>query len=510
MIKPLIRESFERYELGLFPHKGGWQRVREEPQRARQRTGRAQEGKEGRLAQDSQDKEWEIGKAFVDGGEYCSGSRSFRLDNSGGMPVSVVKRFSLPDRIPFDVSEDCFAIVLTEGLSQTTETEFDASGRELGERNGGGRGKRELDRSSGRRERAGERKRSSGEETAPDASSNLAGARTEGNIRTLSASGGGSYYIYSFNGMLLAEYDINGNCVRDYIYLCGQLVAEFRSQGGQYYYYTSDQINSTRIVTNNSGTVVYSAAYDPYGGIQKTWTSTYTPTLKFSGKERDGESNLDYFGARYYDKSQYRFISVDPITARTAALFDTQLWNLYSYCRNSPVTFFDPEGKQPICIRVVRDYYGDHMTLGTIYADGIRFGTTQELPWMFNAEDIACIELGIYAAWVALSPRKGYNVIWLEDENGRRKVQIHALGKKLEGCIGMVGRSNFDILMAYIALRQASYVSTVLAGVEVDFPPILFVSVENDTLRPVVSTNYFLGTYSDLLMLIWYVWTFLR
>jgi RHS repeat-associated protein len=249
--------------------------------------------------------------------------------------------------------------------------------------------------------------------------------------------------------------------------------------------------------------VVYSAAYDPYGGIQKTWTSTYTPTLRFSGKERDGESGLDYFGARYYDKAQYRFISVDPIMARTAALFDPQLWHLYSYCRNSPVTFFDPEGKQPIFIRVVRDYYGHHMTLGRIYVDGICFGATYELPYRFNAEYISCIELGLYAAWVARSPKLGYNVTWLEDKNGRTVIEIHPLGDELEGCIGMVSRRSFDELMGYIALRQASSIAAAFS-VGFYFPPMIFVSVEA-TPEGEVFTDYFVGTFWDLLsFILWY------
>jgi RHS repeat-associated protein len=131
---------------------------------------------------------------------------------------------------------------------------------------------------------------------------------------TRSASPVGTFSIYSFDGRLLSEYDIYGTCLRDYIYMGSRLIAEYRPQEGKYYYYTSDQINSTRIVTNDSGAVVYAAAHDPFGGIQKTWTSTYDPSLKFSGKERDAESGLDYFGARYYDKAQYRFISVDPAT----------------------------------------------------------------------------------------------------------------------------------------------------------------------------------------------------
>ncbi len=68
-----------------------------------------------------------------------------------------------------------------------------------------------------------------------------------------------------------------------------RLFAEYRPQENKLYYYLSDQISSTRMITDGTGTVVYSAAHDPYGGIQKTWVSTYDPALKFSGKERDAE-----------------------------------------------------------------------------------------------------------------------------------------------------------------------------------------------------------------------------
>jgi RHS repeat-associated protein len=107
----------------------------------------------------------------------------------------------------------------------------------------------------------------------------------------------------------------------------------------------NDQINSTRIVTDDIGNVVYSAAHGPFGGAQKTWINTYDPKLKFSGKEREGYSDLDYFGARYYDHNSYRFISVDPIINKKEALKNPQLWNLYAYCRNNPITYLDPDGR---------------------------------------------------------------------------------------------------------------------------------------------------------------------
>jgi len=125
-------------------------------------------------------------------------------------------------------------------------------------------------------------------------------------------------------------------------------IAEYRNAGARLLYYASDQISSTRIVTDGSGTVVYAAAHEPYGGIQKMWTSAYDPSLKFSGKQRDPESELDYFGARYYDRSLYRFLSVDPRTNQCLHVLEPQLWNLYGYCKMNPISYIDPDGRDVI------------------------------------------------------------------------------------------------------------------------------------------------------------------
>jgi len=160
----------------------------------------------------------------------------------------------------------------------------------------------------------------------------------------LDSTGVDPYYIYSFDGKLLAEYDDTGNCFSDYIYAGSRLVAEYRPQESKYYYYTSDQISSTRMITDDAGAAVYSATFDPFGGIQKTWVSTYDPTLKFSGKEREASNEMDYFGARYYAHTRYRWISPDPVVPIDIAIFNPQGWNLYSYVRNNPLSNIDPAG----------------------------------------------------------------------------------------------------------------------------------------------------------------------
>ncbi len=155
-----------------------------------------------------------------------------------------------------------------------------------------------------------------------------------------------TYYIYSYDGKLIAEYNQDGQCTREYIYVGNNLVAEYRPMKDKYFYYMSDQINSTRVVTDDSGNVVYSATYSPFGKkIQSTHTIDDTPKPQFSGKEREKAGSYDYFGARYYDHTAYRFNSTDPVINKKEALLDPQRWNLYSYCRNNPITYLDPDGK---------------------------------------------------------------------------------------------------------------------------------------------------------------------
>jgi RHS repeat-associated protein len=66
-----------------------------------------------------------------------------------------------------------------------------------------------------------------------------------------------------------------------------------------------------------------------------------TVNQKFTGKERDLETGLDYFGARYFSSAQGRFTSPDPLGG---SLIDPQSLNKYSYVRNNPLTFTDPTG----------------------------------------------------------------------------------------------------------------------------------------------------------------------
>ncbi|MBC7362605.1 MAG: RHS repeat-associated core domain-containing protein [Candidatus Aminicenantes bacterium] len=179
---------------------------------------------------------------------------------------------------------------------------------------------------------------------------------------------------------MLAEYDGYGQCLKEYIYIGAKMVAEYQPQTGKYYYYTTDQINSTRIVTDDLGNVVYAAAHDPYGAIQQTWVNIFTPELKFSGKEQDAESGLYYFGARYYDPTLYRFLSSDPVIPTERALYNPRRWNLYGYCGNNPLGFVDKNGSDPANILVIRlwEFRSQNITVGYLFLDNRWVGYTME------------------------------------------------------------------------------------------------------------------------------------
>jgi RHS repeat-associated protein len=84
---------------------------------------------------------------------------------------------------------------------------------------------------------------------------------------------------------------------------------------------------------------------------------------QFTSKERDVETGLDYFKARYYSATQGRFLSIDPMM-RSASIGDPQSFNRYTYALNNPVTLDDPDGMCPKGKKCYKDkngyeYYDD-------------------------------------------------------------------------------------------------------------------------------------------------------
>ncbi len=160
---------------------------------------------------------------------------------------------------------------------------------------------------------------------------------------------GTTYYVYDGAGQLAAEYGASEpmSCTRCYL--------------------TADTLGSTRLMTDELGGVKQRTDYLPFGDLitasptqgggrqvitdgtaQTTFALAGGPTQKFTGKERDAETGLDYFLARYYSGAQGRFTSPDwserPQPVPYADFEDPQTLNLYAYVRNNPLLMADEDG----------------------------------------------------------------------------------------------------------------------------------------------------------------------
>jgi len=116
-------------------------------------------------------------------------------------------------------------------------------------------------------------------------------------------------------------------------------------------FYHTDPSGTPLAISDQSGTVVWRSDNKPFGEEYKV---TADPQNKrtFVGKEKDKESGLHYFNARYMESTVGRFVSTDsvtPVDIETGALnfqilLEPQRQNLYSYGLNNPYRYTDPTG----------------------------------------------------------------------------------------------------------------------------------------------------------------------
>ncbi|MBR3566352.1 MAG: RHS repeat-associated core domain-containing protein [Paludibacteraceae bacterium] len=102
----------------------------------------------------------------------------------------------------------------------------------------------------------------------------------------------------------------------------------------QRYFYHTDHLGSSSWITDSLGMPIQFIHYQPYGELYINYkTTAYDERFKFTGKERDAETDYDYFGARYYASICPSWISVDPLADNYPGL------NLYAYCGWNPVMY---------------------------------------------------------------------------------------------------------------------------------------------------------------------------
>jgi RHS repeat-associated protein len=120
------------------------------------------------------------------------------------------------------------------------------------------------------------------------------------------------------------------------------------------YFYHTDHLGSSSLVTTDGGYVTQHVEYVPFGEVfieerdNETWSTPY----KFNGKELDEETGLYYYGARYYDPRVSLWLGVDPLAEKYPNVGG------YVYCVENPVKFVDPDGRYPV-IRITKQLAGN-------------------------------------------------------------------------------------------------------------------------------------------------------
>ena len=157
-------------------------------------------------------------------------------------------------------------------------------------------------------------------------------------------------YVLDVAGRDITEQDGQGNWKHTDVYGPDGMLATYDAQG--VHFYLHDWLGTRRAQTNAAGEVEAVFPSLPFGDSLPTPSGF--PTLaaatekQFTGKERDSESGLDYFGARYYSSNMGRWMSPDwsakaePVPY--AKMGNPQSLNLYTYVGNDPLGSVDSDG----------------------------------------------------------------------------------------------------------------------------------------------------------------------
>jgi len=164
-----------------------------------------------------------------------------------------------------------------------------------------------------------------------------------------SSGSAGTLYWLGPGGETLTETDLTGTINEEYVYFNGERIARVDRPSGAVHYYFSNHLGSASVITDASGNVQEQTDFYPFGGV--AYTSGSDPNdYKFTGKERDSESGLDNFGARYNASTMGRFMTPDPSTNLVLRAINPQRWNMYAYAINNPTSYVDHDGRDAAAV----------------------------------------------------------------------------------------------------------------------------------------------------------------
>lgn len=109
-------------------------------------------------------------------------------------------------------------------------------------------------------------------------------------------------------------------------------------------YYIPDAQGSPMVAMDEDGNVIWRKHYQPFGKEIEQGDESQGNRINYTGHVLDRNTDLIYMGARYYDPSIGRFLSIDPAPVKPAI---PQTFGRYTYTYNNPYRYVDPDGRVP-------------------------------------------------------------------------------------------------------------------------------------------------------------------
>jgi len=152
-------------------------------------------------------------------------------------------------------------------------------------------------------------------------------------IQRMTTAGANERYVYD-NADVLIDLNANGSVATTYFngLRIDNHLRQTNATSGVSYFLT-DHLNSTARLTNSGGDIVETLEYDSFGNGPGGTRARYG----FTGRERDVDTGMSYYRARFYDPQLGRFSSEDPIQFKGGI-------NFYGYTLNNPVNYTDSSG----------------------------------------------------------------------------------------------------------------------------------------------------------------------
>ncbi|ADY56430.1 RHS repeat-associated core domain protein [Syntrophobotulus glycolicus DSM 8271] len=144
-------------------------------------------------------------------------------------------------------------------------------------------------------------------------------------------------YVYEGDKIVL-ELDGLGNQIARNLY--GTNLISRTVQGTTLYYMYNGHADVTALI-DATGTIQATYYYDAFGNILEQMGNVNN-NITYSGYQYDKETGMYYLQSRYYDPIIARFLSEDSYWGDQN---DPLSLNLYTYCHNEPLMYFDPSGR---------------------------------------------------------------------------------------------------------------------------------------------------------------------